>query len=185
MKKFVLIGAAALLAACCSSEPKTCTGTIADASMNAVTVQNEAGVQTFSTIDADKSEAHGLLLGAPVTVTYTGTFEKENVVVTKVTTDPTYAEVIGRWTMTDPLNPEAEMGIELQVNGLAQSINMATLRYTGWKLQEEPGRITLTCVSEGSGGPIEATQTALLQASAEGVPTLRIEDTEVVYAKRN
>ena len=34
------------------------------ASMNTVTVENAEGTFTFSTMDADKSEANGLLLGA-------------------------------------------------------------------------------------------------------------------------
>ncbi|MFR6415868.1 MAG: hypothetical protein ACLUNS_09265 [Alistipes shahii] len=45
--------------------------------MNTVTVQALTADETytFSTMDADKSEAEGLLLGAPVVVDYTGKLE--------------------------------------------------------------------------------------------------------------
>lgn len=54
------------LAACADNTPKTFEGIIADASMNTVTVKALTADETytFSTMDADKSEAEGLLLGA-------------------------------------------------------------------------------------------------------------------------
>ena len=102
--------------------PKSFTGTITDASMNTVTVENAEGTFTFSTMDADKSEANGLLLGAPVTVNYSGKLE-EGAAASKVATDPTYAEAVGNWTMPDPIDPDGVMGIRIMVEGEAQSIN--------------------------------------------------------------
>ena len=60
----IMVAAIALcgLAACSDNTPKSFTGTITDASMNTVTVENAEGTFTFSTMDADKSEANGLLL---------------------------------------------------------------------------------------------------------------------------
>ena len=74
----IMVAAIALcgLAACSDNTPKSFTGTITDASMNTVTVENAEGTFTFSTMDADKSEANGLLLGAPVTVNYSGKLEE-------------------------------------------------------------------------------------------------------------
>ena len=94
----IMVAAIALcgLAACSDNTPKSFTGTITDASMNTVTVENAEGTFTFSTMDADKSEANGLLLGAPVTVNYSGKLE-EGAAASKVATDPTYAEAVGNF----------------------------------------------------------------------------------------
>ena len=87
--------------------------------------------------------------------------------------------------MPDPLAPDSlEMGIRLSVEGEAESIRMATLRYTAWELQGETDRIVLTGESEGSGGTMRFTQTAVLGTNAEGRETLSIEGTEIVLTKR-
>ena len=182
----IMVAAIALggLAACSDNTPKSCTGTIPDASMNTVTVENAEGTFTFSTMDADKSEANGLLLGAPVTVNYSGKLE-EGAAASKVATDPTYAEAVGNWTMPDPIDPDGVMGIRIMVEGEAQSINMATLRYASWELQGEAGKILLKGVSEGSGSPIEFTETATIAKDADGIYTLTIEGNGAVYTKAN
>ena len=81
------------LTACADNSPKTFSGFITDASMNTVTVRalTDESTCTFATTDADKSDANGLLLGAPVTVDYTGKL-KDGTAATKIATDPTYAE---------------------------------------------------------------------------------------------
>lgn len=182
----IMVAALALcgLAACSDNTPKSFTGTITDASMNTVTVENAEGTFTFSTMDADKSEANGLLLGAPVTVNYSGKLE-DGAAASKVATDPTYAEAIGDWTMPDPIDPDGVMGIRILVEGQAQSINMATLRYASWELQGEAGKILLKGVSEGSGEPIEFTETATIAKGADGTLTLTIEGNGAVYTKVN
>ena len=182
----IMVAAIALcgLAACSDNTPKSFTGTITDASMNTVTVENAEGTFTFSTMDADKSEANGLLLGAPVTVNYSGKLE-EGAAASKVATDPTYAEAVGNWTMPDPIDPDGVMGVEIRIEGVAQSINMATLRYASWELQGEAGKILLKGVSEGSGSPIEFTETATIAKDADGIYTLTIEGNGAVYTKAN
>ena len=182
----IMVAAIALcgLAACSDNTPKSFTGTITDASMNTVTVENAEGTFTFSTMDADKSEANGLLLGAPVTVNYSGKLE-EGAAASKVATDPTYAEAVGNWTMPDPINPEKEIGIEIHIEGAALSINMATLRYTSWELQGEAGKILLKGQSIGNGQTIDFTETATIAKDADGIYTLTIESNGAVYTKAN
>ena len=135
-------------------------------------------------MDADKTDANGLLLGAPITVDYTGKLE-EGTAATKVATDPTYAKAVGTWTMPDPIDPDGVMGIRIMVEGEAQSINMATLRYASWELQGEAGKILLKGVSEGSGSPIEFTETATIAKDADGIYTLTVEGNGAVYTKAN
>lgn len=188
MKKLQGIFAALALCglAACDHSPKTFTGTIADASMNTVTVQGLDGGETytFSTMNADRSEANGLLLGAPIVVDYTGKLGgREPVNATKVATDPTYAEAVARWTMPDPNDPETVIGIEIEVEGVARSINMATLQYTAWELQDEAGRILLKGKSIGNGQTIDFTQTGIIARNAEGRYTLSIEGTDMVLAQ--
>ena len=166
----IMVAAIALcgLAACSDNTPKSFTGTITDASMNTVTVENAEGTFTFSTMDADKSEANGLLLGAPVTVNYSGKLE-----------------AVGNWTMPDPIDPDGVMGIRIMVEGEAQSINMATLRYTSWELQGEAGKILLKGQSIGNGQTIDFTETATIAKDADGIYTLTIESNGAVYTKAN
>ena len=131
IKSLIAALAFAGLTACADNSPKTFSGFITDASMNTVTVRalTDESTCTFATTAADKSDANGLLLGAPVTVDYTGKL-KDGAAATKIATDPTYAEAVGKWTMPDPIAPEGVMGVEIMVEGAARSINMATLVYT-------------------------------------------------------
>lgn len=173
------------LVACGSNEPKSFDGLIADATMNTVTVKalTSDSTQTFSLEGADMTLANGLLLGAPVIVDYKGKLEQITPAL-KVSTDPTYAEAIGKWTMPDPLNPDSlSMGVEIQIQGAAQSINMATMRYTSWELQGETEKVLLKGISEGSGEPAPFTQVATLSKNAEGKWAMAIEGTEIIYTK--
>lgn len=107
--------AAALLlglsAACTDEPPKRFTGIITDATMHTVTVKTPTADHgfTFSTVDADKSLAHGLLLGAPAVVEYRSELA-DGTPALRVETDSTYAAAVGRWTMPDPANPERVVG---------------------------------------------------------------------------
>lgn len=172
------------MTACCCNEPKTLNGVIADGSMNNIVVTTATGQNyTFSTEGADMSQANGLLIGAPVEVEYKGKL-KEGTPALKVSANATYAEAVGSWTMPDPLAPDSlKMGVELMIEGKAQSINMATLPYSSWELQGEPGRIILHGQSIGNGVTSDFTQTGLIAKDAEGRYSLTIEDTELVYTK--
>lgn len=186
MKNMKILAAALAvigLASCADKGPKSFEGTITDATMNTLTVEAKTGdTYTFSTMDADKSDANGLLLGAPVVVDYTGTL-KEGTAATRVSTDPTYAEAVGKWTMPDPIAPDGVMGVEIEVEGQAQSINMATLVYTSWELQGEAGKISLKGQSIGNGQTLDFTQTGVIARNAAGDYTLTIEGTQTVYTK--
>ena len=184
IKSLFAVLAACALAACADNTPKTFTGVITDASMNTVTVKSlTAGdTYTFSTMNAERSEADGLLLGSPIVVDYTGKLE-DGAAATKIATDPTYSEAVGKWTMPDPTDPEGVMGVEIMVEGEAQSINMATLVYTSWELQGEAGKILLKGQSVGNGQTIDFTETGVIAKTAGGNYTLTIEGTGTVYTK--
>lgn len=184
-KKLLWAVLAALgLAACGEREPRTFTGFITDATMNTVTVQDQSAesTYTFSTEEADRSEAHGLLVGAPVVVDYKGRLE-EGAEAIKVATNPTYAEAVGRWMLYDPENPEFTMGIDIRIEGEAASIRSATLVYTGWELLDEAGKILLKGRSIGNGQEFDFSQTGIIAKDAAGNYTLTIEGTKIVYDK--
>lgn len=167
--------------ACVDSGTKSVKGTVVDATMNAVTVRSESGdTLTFSTMEADKSGVNGMLLGSPIRVEYKGKLTGTTA-ATKVSTCPTYSEAVGRWVIADPLDSANVMGVELQVNGVAQSINMATLVYSSWELTEEPGIITIMGQSLGNGQTIDLSEKAVISKDADGRMTLTIGD--VVYSK--
>ena len=163
------------LAACTAPAPESVAGFIADATMNTVTLRALTSEQTytFATAEADKSEA---------IVEYTGDLKK-NPEAVKISADRTYAEAVGRWTVPDPIAPAKVMGVELQTEGRAQSINMATLIYTGWELQGEAGKILLKGQSIGNGQTIGFTETGVISKDAAGRYTLSIEGTGTVYTK--
>lgn len=190
MKMRILwIAAAALLAttSCSEGEPKTFTGFITDATMNTVTVQDltAESTYTFSTEEADRSEAYGLLVGAPVVVEYRGKLE-DGIEAVKVSTNPTYAEAIGRWMLVhseEAENPEVAMGIDIRIEGEAVSINSSTLLYTGWELLDEADQILLRGRSVGNGESFDFSQTGLISKDSAGNYTLTIEGTKVVFTK--
>mgnify|MGYP001779961465 CR=1 FL=1 len=190
MKMRILwIAAAALLAttSCSEGEPKTFTGFITDATMNTVTVQDltAESTYTFSTEEADRSEAYGLLVGAPVVVEYRGKLE-DGIEAVKVSTNPTYAEAVGRWMLVhseEAENPEVAMGIDIRIEGEAVSINSSTLLYTGWELLDEADQILLRGRSVGNGESFDFSQTGLISKDSAGNYTLTIEGTKVVFTK--
>lgn len=187
MKKRILwIAAAAAfgLAACGEREPRTFTGFITDATMNTVTIQDltAESTYTFSTEKTDRSEAHGLLLGAPTVVEYRGRLE-DGAEAVKISTNPTYAEAVGRWMLYDEEHPEFSMGIDIRVEGEAVSVNTATLIYSGWELLDEAGKILLKGRSIGNGESFDFSQTGIISKDIAGKYTLTIEGTKVVYTK--
>lgn len=186
MKKCIWIAAVALFgaAACGEGEPKTFTGFITDTTMNSVTVQDLSSERTytFSTDEADRSEAHGMLLGAPVVVEYKGKPD-EGARALKVATDPTYADAVGRWMLREKEESESPMGVEIRVEGEAVSINSATLLYSGWELLDEAGKILLRGRSVGNGESFDFSQTGVIARDADGQLRMTIEGTEVVFTK--
>lgn len=163
MKSIKIMAAAIALCgmtACGDNTPKTFTGFITDASMNTVTVENAEGTFTFSTMDADKSEANGLLLGARSSWTTKASWRTAPQPLKSHR--PDLCRSRRQMDHADPINPEGVMGIDILIEGQAQSINMATLRYTSWELQGEAGKILLKGQSVGNGQTIDFTETGII-----------------------
>ena len=181
--KLALLLIVASLHSCGSHAPRQFAGTITDGTMNTVTVRALADGKTitFSTMDADKTAAEGMLVGAPVLVDYEGGLQKSPV-ATKVVTDVTYTRAIGSWTIPDPIAPKARMGVKIMIEGKAASINMASLTYTSWALQGEANKIVLHGQSLGNRQTIDVTDRASIWKK-DGRMFLSIEGTDIVYEK--
>lgn len=143
------VSALALLTAC--STQNTVSGTIVDATMNTVTVSTTDGATvTFGTMEADRSECNGLPLGAPITVTYSGQIEDNFATAVRISTPADYCLLIGDWIL---MTESTEQGISIRVEGEAASINMETLSYEGWSLDN--GKLQLYGKSIGNGQTID------------------------------
>ena len=171
------------LHSCGSHAPKQFAGTITDGTMNTVTVRASVGDETatFSTMDADKTAAKGMLIGAPVLIDYEGDLQKSPA-ATKVVTDATYTRAVGTWTRPDPIAPKARMGVKIMTEGKAASINMASLPYTSWALQGEANKIILRGKSLGNRQTIDIADRASI-SEKDGRMFLSIEGTDIVYEK--
>ena len=166
MKKTLFAAALAVvsvLTACKDNTPKQFDGVIVESTDTTVTVKETTGDKThiFTLENADITEANGLMTGNLISVTYQGKI-LETTPATKVSTDPTYAKAVGKWTMTDPIDSLNTMGVELMTGGKAASINMATLPIESWELQGEADKIILNGKSIGNGQTIDFKQTATI-----------------------
>lgn len=127
-------------------------GTIKEASMHFLKLNVVAVKPTSLDIiiddNTDLSKAY-LMEGNIAEVTYKKTSTGN--VATKILGSEDYYFAVGKWTKPDPISKGKEMGVELDVNCEASSINMATLPYTRWELQGEPGKLILFGKSIGNG----------------------------------
>lgn len=143
------------------------SGIILDATMNTVMIEaNNGDTLRFSTMDADKSEAHGLLIGDSIQVFYTGKPDsKTSVSATKIIvkhTETLSDKLMGKWVAPVEGMPDMVEGMDLKENGIASSVNMATLVYEKWATTSINGNqdgLILSGKSIGNGLTSEFTDT--------------------------
>lgn len=146
---------AALLLGGCQSKHNSLTGTIGDATINTVTVVTTDGDKvTFGTMDADRSDCHGLLVGSPVTIEYEGDIENGIGTAVAVATSREYNLLIGDWTYR---NGDFEQGFSLRIEGEAEQIGAATLLYSAWQLDGDT--LSLAGCSIGNGQEFDFIET--------------------------
>lgn len=163
MKKLLFPVAAIALFASCAEKPQSISGVVLDASMNTVTIINGADTMCFSTEDAQReivsspcacSVVEGLEIGADVQIFYTGELIKGESIqtcpVTKMLITP--ISIVGSWIEPIP-GMEGVQGFKLAPDGVATSINMATLLYNSWTLDN--GTLYLSGQSIGNGQTID------------------------------
>lgn len=177
----ILLAAVLLcLVRCGREEPKQMSGTIADASMHDVTVAAPDGrTVTFGTVDADMSQANGLLLGSPVRVTYRGKIKDDAGTALSVWASPVYEQLVGSWIETTPCYTQ---GIELEVEGVARSIGMSTLVYESWKLLPD-GKLNLRGRSIGDGDTVRFSDDWEIETLDAGQLVIRCDDMTLSFRR--
>lgn len=148
MKKNILslaIAASAVLAfASCGPKPaapQTVDGIVLDASMNTVTLITTMGdTLNISTMNADPAKVAGVLIDDSVKLTYLpvdmGGVQVLQAQELTVTAHSPYFYIQGVWVEPNPIDPAAVQGMQLNQDGTASSIGMATLQITGWNLTD-------------------------------------------------
>lgn len=128
-------------------------------SMNNLVLLTASGdTLSFSTVECRDA---GLLIGtveggAIAQVTYTEIADEENTIPTAKSV-VVISDLIGSWMEPNPIEQHSYQGIKIEENGVASSVNMNTITYTGWSINK--GRLVLNSESEGSGSPIECSDT--------------------------
>lgn len=165
MKKLnVLLGIAitiGMLNACKGDKEQTVKGVITEASMNTLMIATQNGdTLSVSTMDAGRVAQDGILLGDTATVFYKEKPQNGMIMATKVVVVPGLRECEGlKGVWVQPVNgmPGQVQGVRLKSGGVAESVNMATLVYEGWK--KEGNKLILTGKSIGNGQTIDFADT--------------------------
>lgn len=122
-----------------------------------------------------------LLIGNPTEVIFRKTKQGNEAI--KIVGNSTYANAIGQWTMPDPIAPDKVMGIDIEINGIAHSIRMATLVYKSWELSGEKNQIILHGESIGNGVSFNFTDTATI-ATVGNEQILTLQGNNIQYKKQ-
>ena len=167
-----VLAIALAITGCRPNTDKTVSGIIYDGSMNTLAIiTNQGDTLEFSTMDADRSQMNGLLIGDSATVTYTGEAtpmgNPEIAMATRVVTrhiERASDRLIGSWTEPIPGQAGQKQGIMIEPYGIARSINMATLRYEGWSstgrgIYDDADTVVLRGQSIGNGQTIAFSDT--------------------------
>lgn len=160
------VAASALALASCGSKPAvptTVDGVVLDASMNNITLVTTAGdTLNISTMNADPAKVPGVLIDDSVKLTYADTIVDGNKVIQAqaltVTAHSPYYYIQGAWVEPNPIDSTQVQGMQLNQNGTASSINMATLQFKAWNLTI-PDTLILNATSIGNGQTTEGADT--------------------------
>ena len=153
-----------LLATSCkkTTGPQTYTGVVYDATMNNITLITDKGdTVNISTMDANPQKVPGVLINDSVQVTY----DNKEVGGVKVLTatdlsilvHSPYYFIAGTWVEPNPINDKEVQGFTLKDDGTASSVNMATLQFNKWNLDNRT--LTLSYTSIGNKQTIEGIDT--------------------------
>lgn len=147
--------------ACSNGREQSVTGIITEATMNTMMITTAQGNSlNVSTLDAERIVKDGILLGDTATVYYKEKSKHGVIMATKVVVVPVQDEsaaILGTWVEPVPGMEEQMQGVRLETNGMAESVNMATLLYEHWKKDGET--LLLSGKSIGNGQTLAFTDT--------------------------
>lgn len=149
------------LIACSNGREQSVTGIITEATMNTMMIATAQGDSlNVSTLDAERVVKDGILLGDTATVYYKEKSKNGVIMATKVVVVPVQDEgmaIWGTWVEPVPGMEKQMQGVRFEANGVASSVNMATLLYEQWKKDGET--LLLSGKSIGNGQTIAFTDT--------------------------
>lgn len=91
-------------------------------------------------------------------------------------------DITGTWVQPVPNLPDMVQGFTLGENGVATSVNMATLQYDTWTLNGD--ELTMTGRSIGNGQTIKFSETYILEKLSPDTLVLRNGDMELTYTRQ-
>lgn len=172
--------------ACQNSKVQSIKGVITEASMNTLMITTARGdVLTISTVNAEKVVKDGILLGDTATVYYAAKPERGVLMATKIVVVPGQREcpkIVGTWLETVNGMPGETQGIRLETDGMAESVNMATLVYERW--QKEGDKLLLKGKSLGNGQTIVFTDTLHIEKLSADSLILKNGDYSLRYFRK-
>lgn len=155
MKKTIMsLLCTALFVGCADKGPHTIAGTIIDATMNTLMVVCGTDTLSFSTLDAERIAPQGILIGDSAIVTFAGKIDKNNPETTYNASKIVVSRspIVGGWVQ--PIGVfDGVQGMQLEADGSASSINMATLLYNKWMVANDS--LYLCGQSVGNGQTID------------------------------
>ena len=174
------------ITACHQKTEESTTGVIIDGTMNSLMIIAQNGdTLSFTTIEADCSSANGMLAGDTATVFYFSAPDDQSVLTaTKVIVSPAQRNnnpIMGAWTQPANGSSNNSQGMQLNADGSASSINMATLQYESWTLNNN--QLILTGKSIDNGQTIEFTDTMTVVSITPDSLILSSDGVIVAYSK--
>lgn len=174
------------ITACHQKTEESATGTILEGTMNTLMIITQNGdTLSFTTMEADRSGANGMLIGDTATVFYFSAPDNQSLLkATKVIVSPAKRgnnPIAGSWTQPVNGSPKSTQGMQLNADGSASSINMATLQYESWTLNNN--QLILTGKSIGNGETIEFTDTMTVVSITPDSLILSSDGVIVAYSK--
>lgn len=91
-------------------------------------------------------------------------------------------DISGTWTQPVPNIPNMIQGFTLGANGVATSVNMATLQYDTWRT--DGNELIMTGHSIGNGQTIEFTETYTIEKLTDDTLVLRNGDMTMTYTRQ-
>ncbi len=147
-----------------NQELQTINGLVMDATMNNIILITTSGdTVNISTMDTDQAQVPGVLINDSVAITYAmekvGTNDIRKATKLVVTHHSPYFYIAGTWIEPNPINTTEVQGFTLNPDGTASSVNMATLIFKNWQMNDA----TLLLTSESIGNKQTITGTDTLQ----------------------
>lgn len=134
----------------CGSRRGFSEGTVEQATTNTLTVITDDGeCITFLTKNAPCDCPVPLHAGSPVRVAWSSEPKEGFGTAERVSASENYNRLIGVWVEPNPINAAEHQGFVLYEYGEAESVNMHTLLYGSWSVDED--RLTLRGHSVGNG----------------------------------